>query len=98
MGQRGASLDDISAALNKQQAAEKRQGTAVTDGAYEAYLYVQRSVNSRVNHHLSLTQAMKRTWDDFNKLRSGVSADPVQVRLLSRKRPATTQPRYTRIA
>lgn len=78
MGQQGASLDDISAALNKQQAAEKRQGTAVTDGAYEAYLYVQRSVNSRVNHHLSLTQAMKRTWDDFNKLRSGVSADPVK--------------------
>ena len=47
---------------------------------YFAELLVERqkSLASRVNSHLPANQAVRRTWDDLNKLRSGLAADPVR--------------------
>jgi hypothetical protein len=78
MGQQNASINDISDALNKQHAAPQgRDGEALDESAL-AYSYVQKSLGSRVNSHLPRNQAVRRTWDDLNKLRSGLAADPVK--------------------
>jgi|HubBroStandDraft_5_1064220.scaffolds.fasta_scaffold12314_3 hypothetical protein len=78
MGQQSASINDISEALNKQQAATQKQDGEALDESGRAYSYVQKSLGSRVNSHLPANQAVRRTWDDFNKLRSGLAADPVK--------------------
>jgi hypothetical protein len=78
MGQQSASINDISEALNKQHAAtQERSGEALHESGL-AYSYVQKSLGSRVNSHLPANQAVRRTWDDFNKLRSGLASDPVR--------------------
>lgn len=78
MGEQGASIADIAAALDKQAAAAQNPRAGITDESGLAYSYVQKSLNSRVNGHLPANQAFRRTWDDFNKLRSGLAADPVK--------------------
>jgi len=78
MGGQGASIPDISSALGKQQAAEDARSQIGKGERDSAYSYVQKSLNSRTNSHLPANKAIKRTWDDFNKLRSGLAADPVK--------------------
>jgi hypothetical protein len=78
MGQQGASISDIATALSKQQAASNGQSLEGKAERDEAYSYVQKSLGSRVNSHLPANQAIRRTWEDLNKLRSGLAADPVK--------------------
>ncbi len=78
MGQQSASISDISGALDKQHAATQKQGGEALDESNRAYSYVQKSLGSRVNSHLPANQAVRRTWEDLNKLRSGLAADPVK--------------------
>jgi len=78
MDQQSASINDISGALDKQHAATQKQGGETLDESGLAYSYVQKSLGSRVNSHLPANQAVRRTWDDLNKLRSGLAADPVK--------------------
>jgi hypothetical protein len=78
MGQQAASLADISAALDKQHAAEDVLSPAGKAGRDLAYSYVQKSLAGRGNAHLTASQALKRTWDQLNRLRSGLAADPVK--------------------
>lgn len=78
MAQQSASISDIAAALNKQQGATPQRSGATMDESALAYSYVQKSLVSRVNNHLPPNQAIRRTWDDLNKLRSGLAADPVK--------------------
>jgi hypothetical protein len=78
MGRRNASINDISEALNKQHAATQEPDGKTPDESGVAYSYVQKSLGSRVNSHLPVDQALNRTWDDLNKLRSGLAADPVK--------------------
>jgi hypothetical protein len=78
MGQQAASLAAISAALNKQHADEDARSLAGKEERDLAYSYVQKSLISRTNNHLKPSQAVKRTWDQLNKLRSDLVADPVK--------------------
>ena len=78
MGQQSASISDISSALDKQHAATQERSGEAQDESGAAYSYVQKSLGSRVNSHLPANQAVRRTWDDLNKLRSGLAADPVK--------------------
>jgi hypothetical protein len=77
MGQQSASISDIAGALDKQHAATQKQSGEALDESGRAYSYVQKSLGSRVNSHLPANLAVRRTWDDLNKLRSGLAADPV---------------------
>jgi hypothetical protein len=78
MGQQSASISDIAGALDKQHAATPERSAEALDESGLAYSYVQKSLGSRVNSHLPANQAVRRTWDDLNKLRSGLAADPVK--------------------
>ena len=78
MGQQSASISDIAGALDKQHAATQERSGEALDESGLAYSYVQKSLGSRVNSHLPANQAVRRTWDDLNKLRSGLAADPVK--------------------
>lgn len=78
MSEQGSSIQDISAALAKQQAAEDARSQVGKGERDNAYSYMQKSLKSRTNSHLPANKAIERTWDDFNKLRSGLAADPVK--------------------
>jgi hypothetical protein len=78
MSEKGASIADISTALDKQHAAEDARSQAGKEERDLAYSYVQKSLNSRTNNHLPVNKAVKRTWDELNQLRTGLAADPVK--------------------
>jgi hypothetical protein len=78
MGERSASIQEISAALNSQHSAEDAKSQVGSVMRNEAYTFVQKSLTGRTNNHLPANQAIKRTWDQLNQLRSGLAADPVK--------------------
>lgn len=65
------------AALDKQHAREDSSpaGKGERD---TAYTYVSKSFRSRVNSRLAASEAVKRTYDQVNQLRSGLASDPVK--------------------
>lgn len=75
LGTRHASVADVDAALAKQRAAENPQSPAARSGRDAAYDEMARSLHARNQH--SASQAIARTWDRLEQLRSGLT-DPVR--------------------
>jgi hypothetical protein len=78
MGEKNASIPDIAIALDKQHEADNARSAAGNGERDRAYSYVQKSLGSRESHRLAPGQAVRRTFDKLNQLRTGLAADPVR--------------------
>lgn len=78
LGRQQASTADIETALDKQHAQQDAQSEAGKDERDTGYSFVSKSLASRANNRLPANQAIKRTWDQLNQLRSGLAADRVK--------------------
>jgi hypothetical protein len=77
LGTRSSSVADVETALDKQHASEDARSAAGKDARAAAYTYVSKSLGARGNGRLPASQVIKRTFDQLNKVRSGL-ADPVK--------------------
>ncbi len=77
LGTQKSSVPDIATALDKQHASQDARGEGGKAPRGAAYAYVQKSLSARGNGRLPANQVIKRTWDQVDKLRSGL-ADPVK--------------------
>lgn len=80
-GRQMSSLQDISSALARQQAAEDARSSVGKEERDLAYSFMQKSLDGSTDRNLERNQhlkvAVKRTWDQLNQLRTGLS-DPVK--------------------
>jgi len=77
MGQQGASIQAISAALDKQHAAEDARSAAGKDERNGAYSMVQKEIAHLINSHQPVNSAVRQLLDRMSKLQVGLE-DPVK--------------------
>ena len=77
MGQQGASIQDISAALDKQHAAEDARSQVGKEERNSAYSRVQKEIAHNVNSRTP-SRAIQQIANQANQMRTGLTADPVK--------------------
>ena len=75
-GEQGASIQDVSSALDKQHAAEDTRSPAGKNERDRAYALLQKEIA----HHLHTppNRAIQQMWDQMNQMRTGLAVDPVK--------------------